>query len=86
MLTNVEIAHQLGYLKIRQGTLVDEHSFKNIPNNKLMIMCTGAQGERFAVLMRIANDEHKFLYVEDDDTFVFSSSVVPGNERTIEPC
>ncbi len=84
MKSNVEIAHQLGYLKIRPGTLVDEHTFAHIPKDKLMIMCTGAQGERNAVLMRIANDDHKFLYVEQDDAFVFSSSVVPGNERTIQ--
>ncbi|MFC1613503.1 ribonuclease J [Patescibacteria group bacterium] len=84
MKTNIEIAHQLGYLKIRPDTLLDEHSYKNIPNNKLLIMCTGAQGERYAALMRIANDDHKFLYVEKDDTFVFSSSVVPGNERTVQ--
>jgi len=84
MITNVEIAHELGYLKIKPGTLVDEHAYRKIPNNKLMVMCTGAQGERYAALMRIANDEHKYLYVEENDTFVFSSSVVPGNERTVQ--
>lgn len=84
MKTNVEIAHQLGYLKIRPGTLIDEHNYNRVPDEKLMIMCTGAQGERNAVLMRIANDEHKTLFVKENDTFVFSSSVVPGNERTVQ--
>lgn len=84
MKTNVEIAHQLGYLKIRQGTLVDEQNYSKIPDNKLMVMCTGAQGERNAALMRIANDDDKYLFVKENDTFVFSSSVVPGNERTVQ--
>lgn len=84
MKTNVEIAHQLGYLKIHPGTLVDEETYQKVPDNKLMIICTGAQGEKNAVLMRIANDEHKYLYVKENDVFVFSSSVVPGNERTVQ--
>ncbi|MFH0854076.1 MAG: ribonuclease J [bacterium] len=84
MKTNVEIAHQLGYLKIKPGTLVDEQNYTKIPDNKLMIMCTGAQGERNAALMRIANDDDKYLFVKENDTFVFSSSVVPGNERTVQ--
>src|SRR3990167_5181127 len=49
-----------------------------------MILATGAQGEDRAVLMRIANHEHRFIEVESGDTFVFSSSVIPGNERTVQ--
>lgn len=84
MKTNVEIAHQLGYLRIKPGTLAEENLYNKIPDQKLMIICTGAQGEKNAALMRIANDEHKFLYVKENDSFVFSSSVVPGNERTVQ--
>lgn len=84
MKTNVEIAHQLGYLKIHPNTLVDERTYREIPNNKLMIICTGAQGEKNAVLMRIANGEHRHITIEEHDAFVFSSSVVPGNERTVQ--
>lgn len=83
MKTNVEIAHQLGYLKINPSTLTDENNFTKLPDNKLMVICTGAQGEKNAALMRIANDDDKYLYVKKNDTFVFSSSVVPGNERTV---
>ncbi|MFH0856678.1 MAG: ribonuclease J, partial [bacterium] len=61
----------------------DENNFNKIPDNKLMVICTGAQGEKNAALMRIANDDDKYLYVKEKDTFVFSSSVVPGNERTV---
>jgi ribonuclease J len=64
--------------------MVDWAEAKDLPDNKLMIICTGAQGERNAVLMRLANDEHRFLKLQKGDTVVFSSSVIPGNERTIQ--
>ncbi len=84
MNSNIEIAHKLGYLKFNASTLVDEKNFKNVPDNKLIIIGTGAQGERNAVLMRIANNEHRYLTIKKNDTVVFSSSVIPGNERTIQ--
>lgn len=84
MRNNVEIAHKLGYLKIRKGTLIKTDQIKNYPDNKVSLMCTGAQGEEKAVLMRIVNKEHKFVSIKKGDTIVFSSSVVPGNERTVQ--
>ncbi|MBU1036535.1 ribonuclease J [Patescibacteria group bacterium] len=84
MKTNVEIAQALGYLKIKKGTLISLNDVSNYPKNKIIILCTGAQGEDRAVLMRIANREHKNLKVEPGDTIVFSSSVVPGNERSVQ--
>lgn len=84
MKTNVEIIKTLGYLKVKQGTLIDIADIRNFPSEKVIIVCTGAQGEERAVLMRIANDEHRFVRIEPKDTVVFSSSVVPGNERTIQ--
>ncbi len=84
MKTNVEIAKRLGYLKIKKGLLVGTKEIKNVPNNKAIILCTGAQGEERAILMRIANGEHKDLKIEAGDTIIFSSSVVPGNERTVQ--
>ncbi|RJR31394.1 ribonuclease J [Candidatus Parcubacteria bacterium] len=84
MKTNVEIAHELGYLKFKPETLVDEKNFREVPENKLIVLCTGAQGERHAVLMRIANNEHRFIFFKTKDTVIFSSSVVPGNERTVQ--
>ncbi len=82
--TNVEIAQQLGYLKIKSGTLVTYGEMKKIPSKRLLILCTGAQGEGRAVLMRLANREHKRTRIERGDTVVFSSSVVPGNERSVQ--
>ncbi len=84
MKTNVEIIRALGYLKVKQGTLIDIADVHKYPPEKTIIVCTGAQGEERAVLMRIANDEHRFVKIEPKDTVVFSSSVVPGNERTIQ--
>ncbi|MFA6897674.1 MAG: ribonuclease J [Patescibacteria group bacterium] len=84
MRNNVEIAHQLGYLKIKKGTLIKTDQVKNYPDNQVSLMCTGAQGEEKAVLMRIVNKEHKFVNIKKGDTVIFSSSVVPGNERTVQ--
>ena len=86
MKTNVEIAHKLGYLKIKPGTLIASESYneKKYPANKIVIIGSGAQGEQNAFLVRFANDEHKYLHVKEGDTIIFSSSVIPGNERTIQ--
>ena len=84
MKTNVEIAQSLGYLKMKKGTLISLKEIDDYPKNKIIIMCTGAQGEGRAVLMRIANQEHRSLKIEPADTVVFSSSVVPGNERSVQ--
>lgn len=84
MRTNIEIAHRLGYMKFKKGTIITLNEMGNYPNNKIVILCTGAQGEGRAVLMRIANKEHKILQIEKNDTVVFSSSVVPGNERAVQ--
>jgi len=84
MKTNVEIAKNLGYLKTKKGTLISVNKVNDYPDNKVAILCTGSQGESNAVLMRIVNGEHRFVKVRKDDTFVLSSSVIPGNERTVQ--
>ena len=84
MKRNVELAQQLGYMKVKKGTIIQLKDMKNYPDNKIIIMCTGAQGEDNAVLMRIATNEHRVLKVERGDTIVFSSSVIPGNERSVQ--
>lgn len=81
--TNLEIGRRLGYVRCRQNTIVSWEQAKHLPKNQLLIMCTGAQGEDNAALMRIANREHKYLQIEKGDLVVFSSSVVPGNERSV---
>ena len=84
MKTNVEIGQKLKYLKIKKGTLVSLKEINSLPKNKVMIACTGAQGEDRAALMRIANKEHREIKMVKGDSVIFSSSVVPGNERTVQ--
>jgi len=84
MKTNVEIAKNLGYLKIKRGTQILPKETENYPDAKITILCTGAQGEDKAVLMKIANKEHRVLRLKKGDSVIFSSSVVPGNERTVQ--
>lgn len=84
MKTNVEIAQKLGYLRVRKGTLIPINKVNDYPDNKVVIICTGAQGESNAALMRIVNNEHRFVKIKKGDIAIFSSSVIPGNERTVQ--
>lgn len=84
MKSNIAIAQELGYVKIQKGTLIDSRDVNKYPREKVAVVCTGAQGEERAVMMRIANHEHPFLSIEPGDTVVFSSSVIPGNERMVQ--
>ena len=84
MIKNVEIAHKLGYLKIPTNLLIENATdVKNIPDNKVVVIGTGAQAQEKAFLTRFANNAHRTLSVKRGDTVIFSSSVIPGNERTI---
>lgn len=84
MKTNIEIARHLGYIKIKPGTIIDTSQVDQYPPEKIIILCTGAQGEERAALMRITNGEHRNLQIIPGDTVIFSSSIIPGNERTIQ--
>lgn len=84
MKTNFEITQNLGYAKINKGTIVPIESIKKYPDNKILILSTGAQGEPRASLTRIANGEHKQIKLKMTDTVVFSSSVIPGNEHSVQ--
>ena len=84
MKSNVAIAKQLGYLKFKPATIIDVAQVHDYPDGKVIIMCTGAQGEERASLMRIANGDHRFIKLNKNDTVIFSSSVIPGNERTVQ--
>ena len=65
--------------------MITSKEIQNYPDSRITIrLCTGAQGEAEAVLMRIANREHQFLKLKKGDTVIFSSSVIPGNERTVQ--
>ncbi len=84
MKTNVEIAKRLGYLKAKRGTLMTTKEVLKYQDDRITVLSTGAQGEENAVLMRIVNREHKLLRIQKGDSIIFSSSVIPGNERTVQ--
>jgi len=84
MKLNIEIAKQLGYMDFDQKTIVPLQEVHRYPKEKIIILATGAQGEGRAVLMRLANREHRILQIEPGDVVVFSSSVIPGNERSVQ--
>jgi len=84
MKLNIELATKLGYIKIPKGVIITTDKAHTFPDNKVVIICTGAQGEEMAALSRIVAGNHKFIKIKKEDTVVFSSSVIPGNERTVQ--
>jgi len=84
MKINIEIAQKLGYIKARKGTLIKIDEIHNYPDNKLVILVTGAQGESNAVFSRVITGSHRHLKIKKSDTIIFSSSIIPGNERSIQ--
>ncbi|MEK7554741.1 MAG: ribonuclease J [Patescibacteria group bacterium] len=84
MKDNIQIAQNLGYIKPKKGQIISLEEIHKFPDNKVMILTTGSQGEPNAGLMRIVNGEHRFVTLKTTDTVIFSSSVIPGNERSIQ--
>lgn len=84
MKMNMEVAKELGYLKVKPETLITVNDIHKYPDREIVVICTGAQGESNAALSRIVTDNHRFIKLQKQDTIVFSSSVIPGNERSIQ--
>ena len=84
MKTNIEIAKELGLLKIKNGTLISSDEIDDFPDDRIVILATGAQGDDFAALMRISQKEHKAVKLRKGDTVLLSSSVIPGNEKSVQ--
>ena len=79
----LKVAQELGYLKVKQGTIVDLNTIKSIPKNKLVIVSTGSQGENMSALYRMAFSTHKQVDVTSGDRIIISASAIPGNEKAI---
>jgi ribonuclease J len=82
MLRNMGIAEELGFLKVPPGVLVDLKKLTDYPDDKIVLICTGSQGEPMAALARMANRDHK-IEVGDGDTVLLASSLIPGNENAV---
>lgn len=83
MLKNIEIAKRIGYLHVPDGVIIDMNHVNDFPKQDIIILCTGSQGEEYAALVRMASGDHRNIKIEPGDTIVMSSSVVPGNERSV---
>ncbi|GEA81801.1 ribonuclease J [Cellulomonas uda] len=82
MVRNMAIAADLGYLKVPAGVLVDLKAVDDLPDDEVVLMCTGSQGEPMAALSRMANNDHK-VSVGAGDTVILASSLIPGNENAV---
>ncbi len=82
--TNVDIARKLGYIKIDKKVIIPIRDIDEYPDKKVIIICTGSQGEEMSVLSRIVSGNHKYITLKKTDTVIFSSSIIPGNERVIQ--
>ncbi len=82
--SNVEIAKEMGYIKLQKGTQISIEEVDRYPRERVTVIATGAMGQEAASLMRIVNQEHRHLRVQKKDTVIFSSSVIPGNERSVQ--
>ena len=83
MVDNVEIAHDLEYLRIPDGMVVRSQDIRAFDPRKIIIMASGSQAEPMSSLSRIAVDNHRFVSVDENDTVILSSRIIPGNEKAI---
>ena len=79
----LKVAQELGYLKVKQGTIVDLAATKSLPKNKVVIVSTGSQGENMSALYRMAFNMHKQVDITAGDRIIISASAIPGNEKSV---
>nr|WP_157344593.1 ribonuclease J [Nocardioides sp. MAH-18] len=83
MVRNMGIARDLGYLKVPPGVLVDTKDLADLPPERQVLISTGSQGEPMSALSRIAQRNHNFVHIEEGDTVLLASSLIPGNENAV---
>jgi len=84
ILNSFNTARKKGYIKIKNDTIINVESIKNIPHNKLVVIMAGAQGDDIPHLMRMANQEHGSFSIKEGDTVVYPADLIPGNERSVQ--
>ena len=84
MVQNTKIARDLGYLKISQDDIIDAFDAGDIPDDKVVVLCTGSQGEPMSALSRMANGEHRSFTITANDTVIISANPIPGNEKSVQ--
>src|SRR5690606_10878792 len=82
MIRNMNIARELGYLKVPGDLLVDARDPEALPSDEVVLVCPGSQGEPMAALSRMANRDHQ-IHIEPGDTVILASSLIPGNENSV---
>ncbi|MBO4622604.1 MAG: ribonuclease J [Bacilli bacterium] len=83
MVKTISVAREMGYIHASDDIFVDLKDYTFLPDNKIVILCTGSQGEPLAALSRIATGSHPYIKVTKGDTIIFSSSIIPGNQASI---
>jgi ribonuclease J len=83
MVRNMGVARELGYLTVPPDTLVDAKELADEPPERTVLLSTGSQGEPLSALSRIAQRSHPFVHIEEGDTVVLASSLIPGNENAV---
>jgi ribonuclease J len=83
MVRNMGIARDLGYLKVPGGVLVEAKELADLPPERQVLISTGSQGEPMSALSRIAQRNHNFVHIEEGDTVLLASSLIPGNENAV---
>ncbi|GAC1611572.1 MAG: ribonuclease J [Mycobacteriales bacterium] len=83
MVRNMGVASDLGFLRIPPGLMVDMKQVEQLPENRVVLVSTGSQGEPLSALSRMANRSHHQIRIESDDTVVLASSLIPGNENAV---
>ncbi|MDP9066827.1 MAG: ribonuclease J [Actinomycetota bacterium] len=83
MVNNVEVGRELGHIRVGRSTVVEIDDVDHLPPSKVVVVCTGSQGEPFSALSLIASGEHKFVDIGSTDTVILSASPIPGNESAV---
>ena len=79
----IEVGQQVGYIKAPKGTIIAQEDINNYPPEKICLLCTGSQGEPLAALSRVANGSHRLIKLMPNDTVIFSSNPIPGNQEGV---